>query len=271
MECPFCQSQTSPYSKRCHACGKTIPPAQYLLAESGIVAEEPADAPAPRSSLPVRNHRHYRLARLGDRFIAFVLDAGLLFGLFAIVDAWAFMRWGTIDGTELQLTAASLLIAITLNATTLFLYGWLLEAGFGATLGKAMVGIRVVRTGYRHSALSACAVRNVLRILDGLGFYLVGIAVAGCSSVRQRIGDICAQTAVIEETFGIGTRILAIVLWTATLVGAAWAVPRICLVNNPVHTRHLSQVIVRVGRTGTAAYFKAAQLTVDIQLAPAGH
>jgi uncharacterized RDD family membrane protein YckC len=191
------------------------------------------------------------------------LDTALLFGLFAVVDAWVFMRLATFEGSELQLTTASLAVAITLNAAILFLYGWLLEAACGATLGKALVGIRIVRTGQRGS-LSACAVRNVLRIVDGLGFYLVGTAVAACSNVRQRIGDVCAHTAVIEERFGIGVRVAAILLWMATLAGAGWSVPRICSANNPVHTRYLNQVAVRVGTTGNSAYFKIAGFTVDV-------
>src|SRR5215467_1093166 len=144
MECPFCQSQIGSYSTQCKTCGKLIPPGQYLLEESGIVEPSPplsfvADSVAGTQDL-------YRFARLGDRFIAFALDSAFLFGLFAVVDGWAFMRWGSVDSTELQLTTASLLIAITLNAALLFLYGWLLEAGWGATLGKAIVGIRVVGT-----------------------------------------------------------------------------------------------------------------------------
>ena len=265
MECPHCYSQISPSSKHCKRCGGAIPSGQHLLEECGL---EPAHAAnstqAAPASAPARKAAQYRFARLGDRFIAFVLDTALLFGLFAVVDAWAFMRWGTFDGTELQLTTASLLIAITLNATILFLYGWLLEAACGATLGKVLVGIRIVKTA-QGSSLSACAVRNVLRIVDGLCFYLVGTAVAACSSVRQRIGDICAHTAVIEEGFGIGVRIAAILLWIATLAGAGWAVPRICSANNPVHTRYLSQVVVRVGKTGNSAYFRIGGFTVDLR------
>ena len=222
--------------------------------------------PATPASTSVRNIGRCRFARLGDRFIAFVLDTTLLFGFCAVVDAWAFMRWGWIDGSELQLTAASLVMAIAVNATMFFLYGWLLEAGCGATLGKAMVGIRVVRTTHR-GPVAACAVRNFLRIVDGLGFYLVGTVVAACSNARQRIGDMCAQTAVIEESFGIGIRVTAIVLWMATLAGAGWAVPRICSANNPVHPRYLGQVAIRIGRTGNSAYFRFARFTMDVQLA----
>jgi uncharacterized RDD family membrane protein YckC len=261
MDCPHCYSQISSSAKHCKHCGGAIPAGQHLLEECGVTA--PAVASAIPASPVARNTGRYRFARLGDRFIAFALDTTLLFGLFAVVDAWAFMRWGTFDGTELQLTAAALVIAITLNATLLFLYGWLLEAGCGATLGKALVGIRIVGTTER-SRLSASAIRNVLRIVDGLGFYLVGTVVAACSDIHQRIGDIFAQTAVIEECFGIGIRVAAIVLWMATLAGAGWAVPRICSANAPVYSGHLSQVVVRIGRNRDSVYFRIAGFTVDV-------
>ncbi len=266
MECPFCESQVSPYAKQCACCGEAIPPGQHLLEESGVIEPTTAAEPAELPATPRRNSGRYRFARLGDRFIAFMLDAAVLFGLFAIVDAWAFMRWGRVEGSELQLTTAALVVALALNATILFLYGWLLEAGWGATLGKAIVGIRVVGTAQR-GPLAACALRNALRIVDGIGFYLVGIVVAGLSGIRQRLGDIYAQTAVIEEGFGIGIRITAVVLCLATLTFAGWAVPRICTKNPAVHTRYLDQVVVRVGRDDNSAYFKVAHFSVDVQLA----
>jgi uncharacterized RDD family membrane protein YckC len=205
------------------------------------------------------------MATLGDRLIAFALDSIFLFGVFAIVDAWAFMRWGIVDGSELKLTLAALLIAAGLNAATFFLYLWLLEAGFGATLGKAMVGIRVVRTTERNP-LAALAIRNLLRVVDGLGFYLVGAVVAGCDKMHRRLGDICAGTAVIEEHFGHGVKFAMIVLWTAALAGAVWSVPRICETNAALRSRYLNQVVVRVGRSEKSAYVTVAGFHVDVQL-----
>jgi hypothetical protein len=185
--------------------------------------------------------------------------------LFAVVDAWAVTRWSTLDETELQLTTASLLITMTLNATLLFLYGWLMEAVWGATLGKALVGIRVVRTATaQRSPLSASALRNVLRIVDGFGLYVVGTVVAGCSGARQRIGDIFAQTAVIEDSFGTSIRMVAIVLWTASLAGAGWAVPRICSANYTAPSQHATRVIIRIGKTGNSAYVRIAGFTPDV-------
>src|ERR1039458_8900462 len=254
MECPHCHRQTGPRSKRCGSCGRLIPSAQYLLEESGIV--KPAPRTAAAAPVATRNGASPRVAKLGDRFIAFVLDTVVLSAVFAVVDAWIFMRWGTVDGVELNLTTASLLVEV-----------WSLGGSFGATLGKALVGIRVVRTS-RRSALAASAIRNLLRIVDGLGFYLVGAMVAGCSRCRQRLGDLCAGTAVVEEEFSTARKMLALALWIAVLSGAAWAVPRICSENNAgQHTRFLNQVVVQVGRTESSAYFRIARLRIDIQLA----
>lgn len=210
-----------------------------------------------------------RMATLGDRFLAFVLDSMVLFGLFAITDAWAFMRWGTVEGWELRLPAASILVAGFFNAVIFFLYLWLLEASFGATLGKAMVGIRVVRTTDRNP-FSALAIRNLLRIIDGLGFYLVGAVVAACSPLHRRVGDMCAGTAVIEEEFGAWTKLASVLLWIAILSAAIWQVPRLCAAGNVSRSpRYLGQTVVQVGRTENSAYFKIVRLKIDVQLASA--
>lgn len=268
MECPHCHRQTSLHSKNCGSCGGVIPPAQHLLEESGIIAPASPTTSVPSEQVrPEQKDDHfYRTATLGDRLIAFVLDSTFLFGLFAVVDAWAFMRWGIVDGTELKLTLAALLVAESLNAAIFFLYLWLLEASFGATLGKAMVGIRVVQTTERNT-LAALAIRNLLRLVDGLGFYLVGAVVAGCSRIHRRLGDICAGTVVIEEHFGYPVKISAIALWTAVLAGAVWSVPRICKTNAALPSPYLNQVVVQVGRSEKSAYFTVASFHVDVQLA----
>lgn len=263
MRCPNCESQLSPYAKQCDRCGEDIPSSQHLLEESGLV--EPSEIATKDQSAGAA--RNYRFARFGDRFVAFTVDSALLFGLFAVADAWAIMRWGIFEGAELQLTTASLLMAIGLNASILFMYGWLLEAGFGATLGKALVGIRVVGSEGR-GIVSSCAIRNGLRIIDGLGFYVVGFLVAACSSIRQRIGDIYAQTAVIEESYGVGIRVTAIIVFVATLAGASWAVPRICSVDRSVPIRHLNQIVLRVGRNADSAYIRTGRFSVDIHTSP---
>jgi len=124
MECPHCHGQVSSHAKQCKRCGGAIPSGQYLLDELGLTTPtSTVTTTAAPPSAPARAANRYRFARLGDRFIAFALDLALLFGLFAVVDAWAFMRFSTFDANEWQLTSASVLIAVTLNSAILFLYG----------------------------------------------------------------------------------------------------------------------------------------------------
>jgi uncharacterized RDD family membrane protein YckC len=231
-----------------------------LLEVAGVTPNEPDVVPAG-AACPV--------ATLGDRCIAVVLDTIVLLAVFAVVDTWAVLRWSVPARAELNLTSASLLISATLNTVIFFVYVWLLEAGFGATLGKAMVGIRVqwkLHENYERSALAASAIRNLLRMVDGLGFYLLGLVVASCSRLRQRIGDICAGTVVVAPELKWWTKALAIVLWMAALAGSGWAGPRIYARNHGVHRLpHLGQVVVQLGRTDTSAYVRVARFKIEVE------
>jgi uncharacterized RDD family membrane protein YckC len=266
MECPHCYKQIKAQSQSCPACGGYIPPGQHLLEQAGLEQGE-----APKSAALTSSHSGCyspRLAKLGDRFNAFVLDTIVLFGVFATFDAWVLMRWSSFDKSELSLTTASLLAVIGINALIFFLYTSLFEASCGATLGKVIIGIRVVRTG-RRNALAAAAIRNLLRFVDGLGFYLIGMIVAGCSPWRQRLGDLSAGTTVVEEEFGTVSKGLAVGLTVGILCAAGWAVPRICSQQNANRqTPYLNQVSVRVGRTEHTAYFRVARLQFDVELDP---
>jgi uncharacterized RDD family membrane protein YckC len=201
--------------------------------------------------------------------IATVLDSVVLLGASAVVSAWSFLRWGFTSGAELQLTTASLLIAGTLSALTVFAYLWLLEAGFGATLGKVMVGIRVMQTSSR-SPLTASAIRNALRIVDGIGFYLVGATVAECSRFHRRLGDLAADTVVVEKQFSAGLKLLAVVLWMAMLGSSVGALPRVC--TREISTqppRYFGRSVVQLSYKENSTYLCIARLRIAVQLAPA--
>jgi uncharacterized RDD family membrane protein YckC len=78
-------------------------------------------------------------------------------------------------------------------------YYTLCEAASGATLGKRMVGIRVVGADGAHVTFGAAFVRNLLRLVDGLFFYLVGAIFALTSARGQRLGDRAAGTVVVRR------------------------------------------------------------------------
>src|SRR5690349_9461109 len=182
MECPRCKRTIDAKQRRCGWCGVDVLPGQHLLEQSGVV-------PIRASSRDDDDSAPARLASLGDRFLALILDSIVVCTGSALVALWAFLKWGIVSGGEIRVTAAAILIGTSISLVVAFLYVWLLEAGLGSTLGKAILGIGVVNNSGR-SALAASAIRNLWRLVDGIAFYLVGALVASCSKFRRRIGDL---------------------------------------------------------------------------------
>lgn len=267
MECPNCGRHLTSHRQRCTACGKAIPPAQHLLEESGV---EPPSAPRAISAGNTVSRPICRIAPLGDRLIATALDHLVIFGMCAVAAVWSFTRWSFGSPSELHLTAASLLIAGLLGGAGAFLYQWLFEAAFQASLGKMIVGLRVVRTTPRGS-MAACAIRNALRLIDGLGFYVVGALFAGCSELRRRLGDIVAGTAVVEETLPAGVKAIAIVVWTAAMVASACALPKIWAKPLPSDApRYFGSTVLQIGSAPGTTYIRSARWRLELQFAPVG-
>jgi hypothetical protein len=68
------------------------------------------------------------------------------------------------------------------------------------TLGKRMVGIRVVEEDGDYVGFGAAVVRNLLRLVDGaLTGYLAGLIAVLVTSRNQRLGDLAAGTVVVRE------------------------------------------------------------------------
>jgi uncharacterized RDD family membrane protein YckC len=93
--------------------------------------------------------------------------------------------------------------------TTLVLVGWALyyyfalESLTGQTLGKKAMNLKVVRSDGSDPDMRTIAVRTVLRLVDGIGAYVVGLIVMLVTGERrQRLGDLAADTVVtsVEES-----------------------------------------------------------------------
>jgi uncharacterized RDD family membrane protein YckC len=90
-------------------------------------------------------------------------------------------------------------IAARLGGAFVVFYFIGMEARLGATLGKLLVGVRVVneRDGSPirwHTAV----VRNLMRMIDAIGFFLVGFIAICVTEKHQRLGDKVAGTVVIR-------------------------------------------------------------------------
>lgn len=76
-------------------------------------------------------------------------------------------------------------------------YAAVLEIWFGRTLGKRVTGLVVATPDGGGPSPRSIVVRNGLRVVDGLLFYLVGFLFVVLTDRRQRFGDIVAGTVVV--------------------------------------------------------------------------
>ena len=205
MYCPFCGALMAEGARACGACGTQL---------------------APAATPPVAE---IGLARIGDRFLAVVLDSLLFGAVFAAAGMAVARRFGglTEQGFSFEGTPALYSIAITLLAA--LLYYWLCEGLFGATLGKGLLGISVRMEDGGPCGLGPSLTRNLFRLIDGIAVYLVGFFVAVLSKRRQRLGDHVARTIVVERKTGVLARSMLFTMWLLLLGGGfvgAWLLHR---------------------------------------------
>ncbi|MFC1931106.1 RDD family protein [Chloroflexota bacterium] len=82
----------------------------------------------------------------------------------------------------------------------IFAYLILMEAYAGWTVGKRVLGMKVVDESGGKIGLSRSIIRNLLRFVDGLpAFNILGIVLIASSSRDQRFGDRIAKTYVVRS------------------------------------------------------------------------
>jgi uncharacterized RDD family membrane protein YckC len=142
----------------------------------------------------------YRVAGLGSRLLAWLVDLGIIVILTIM---------GAVIGSTLEHGRAGLGLGIIMLWTFVVQWGYFLLFEWlwhGQTPGKRLVGIRVI--GWHGTAIhfEQAAVRNILRVADGLPLlvmdlmpllYGVGFLAAACNRENRRLGDLAAGTLVV--------------------------------------------------------------------------
>jgi uncharacterized RDD family membrane protein YckC len=142
----------------------------------------------------------YRVAGLGSRFLAWLVDLGLILLLTLM---------GALVGSVLEAGRPGLGLGVIMLWTFALQWGYFLLFEWlwhGQTPGKRAVGIRVIQWRGTGLNFTQAAVRNVLRVADGLPLlvvnlvpllYGVGFLVAACNREQRRLGDLAAGTLVV--------------------------------------------------------------------------
>lgn len=141
----------------------------------------------------------FKLAGLGSRSGAILIDEALLllFNILVILVLNLSMQ------TTIQFGQASYLFAIVIIALFIVRWGYFFVTEYffgGRTLGKKMIGIRVIQDNGHSITLLSSAIRNLLRIVDMLpAGYFIGILMVFFHPKHKRLGDLISGTVVIHE------------------------------------------------------------------------
>ncbi len=130
---------------------------------------------------------------IGPRLVAQVVDTIVLIVLFFLV---GFAISGSLT---FQYQGEAAIPVLTAYGLVGILYFAILEGTMGATLGKKVVKIKVVKEDGSACGIGPAFVRTLLRIIDGLPFlYIIGMVLISRSDKKQRLGDRVAKTVVVK-------------------------------------------------------------------------
>jgi len=128
----------------------------------------------------------------GRRVVAIIIDTIVLALIFSV------LTFGGVFTLPAGLVFGWIILVVLVFFVIWFFYSFLLEGYMGQTIGKKAMGIVVVKEDGSPCGYIDSLARNFLRIIDGLGYYLVGIIAMLLSERRQRIGDRLANTVVVK-------------------------------------------------------------------------
>jgi uncharacterized RDD family membrane protein YckC len=167
------------------------------------------------------------LAPLWARAAAHLLDGVL----FLVPTFWlAGYAYGSYFGglTESGFNLNGLPALVVMGATALafFVYLTFFEGAGGATPGKLILSLRVRSVEGARCGFGRALVRNLLRLVDGIGVYLVALVATLVTKRKQRVGDLAAHTVVTREPTGAFMRVAGGLFWlvwmTAAVLGSLY-------------------------------------------------
>jgi len=157
-----------------------------------------SDPVAPREALAAAG---WRLAPQGLRLLAGTIDAVPVIGTVLI----AAMKVEPADvASDYESIRQQMQVPFQIAIAVYIFYTGFAELVWGWTIGKRLCGLRVVRLDGSAPGAGALAVRNLLRLVDAL--LLFPLVLVLISPLRQRFGDVAAETVVVTPASATGEK-----------------------------------------------------------------
>ncbi len=147
----------------------------------------------------------FQLAGLGSRTAAFIIDQCILtlLNIAVLIVVFVILAGGHNTFVFFATEVESITFAITIIALFLINWGYFFAYEYfsgGKTIGKKIIGIRVIQENGHSITLLSSFIRNFLRIIDMLpANYFLGMIMVYFHSKHKRLGDLVAGTIVVHE------------------------------------------------------------------------
>jgi len=157
----------------------------------------------------------YRVAGIGSRFLAALIDTTLILVLQLVVNIGVLLVARFLFNFSLSSNDSGLawLLGIFGLVTFAFLWGYYIFFEMlwnGQSPGKRRVGLRVIRMDGTPITLSESIIRNLVRLVDFLpAYYGVGVIAMFINSQARRLGDLAAGTMVVHDRAAVTLESLA--------------------------------------------------------------
>ena len=194
--CPACSKVLNGNPRFCPYCGSALSSQPAQTAQPYATATPPPAPPAapipPGEAFAAGQYTASIVSPeatvgVGKRFVAVLID-GIVLSFIGYLLA---MMTGQTTGAG----APAFLWFLILLA-----YYVVMEKMYGATVGKMALGMKVLKTDGTPLEWNDSLIRNLLRIVDALFFYLLGAILIWTSPLQQRLGDRVAKTVVVKKS-----------------------------------------------------------------------
>lgn len=143
---------------------------------------------------------NYEPAGVGERILAFFLD-GFFIGIYYLVVTWIWGYMSDIGSGPQSFNAQSTWILYVVLVLPILFYHFISEVlSNGYSLGKKIVGIRVVKIDGTRPGIGGYLIRWMFRLIEiSLTSGMLAFVTILLNGKGQRIGDILGKTCVIKE------------------------------------------------------------------------
>ncbi|MBI3596036.1 MAG: RDD family protein [Nitrospirae bacterium] len=137
-------------------------------------------------------------ASLGQRFVAKAIDTALVVVPVGIIVGSRLNPEILLFPNPLAHFIEEAGMGLMIAPFLLFVYHGLTEGFWGQTLGKRLCGIMVMDRDLKPCTMLQSVIRNLLRLVDGICFYWVGLISIAATNRWQRLGDLAGRTIVVR-------------------------------------------------------------------------